>query len=73
MLVTIEDLKSKDCRWPSETQNGETLFCGELVLNDCSYCALHAAIAYNKPAVRKMVQKATKPRPRLCHVAKYSA
>jgi hypothetical protein len=62
MMLTIEDLKSKDCRWPAETQNGETLFCGEPVLNDCPYCALHAAIAYNK---RKMVQKATKAPPHL--------
>jgi hypothetical protein len=57
-MLTIEDLKANDCRWPAEAQNGEMLFCGEPVLNDCPYCAAHAAIAYNKPAARYVVKKA---------------
>jgi hypothetical protein len=51
-MITMEDLKSRDCRWPAEVQNGEMLFCGELTLNGCPYCAVHADIAYNKPARR---------------------
>ena len=51
-MLTFEDLKHKDCRWPSESQNGEILYCGEPVLNDGPYCAVHAAIAYNRPSRR---------------------
>jgi hypothetical protein len=56
-MLTMEDLKPNDCRWPAETQNGDMLFCGEPALNDCPYCAVHAAMAYNKPA-RTVVKKA---------------
>jgi hypothetical protein len=49
-MLTMSDLKPNDCRWPAEAQNGEMLYCGEPALNDCPYCAVHAAIAYNKPA-----------------------
>ena len=53
-MLTMEDLKPNDCRWLADVQNGEMLFCGEAALTDCPYCAVHAAIAYNKPA-RKAV------------------
>jgi hypothetical protein len=56
-MLTMEDLKPNDCRWPAEAQDGEMLYCGEPALNDCPYCAVHAAIAY-KPAARHVVRKA---------------
>jgi hypothetical protein len=56
-MLTMEDLKAHDCRWPAEAENGEMLFCGEPILNDGPYCATHAAMAYNKPA-RYVVKKA---------------
>jgi hypothetical protein len=59
-MLTMEDLKSHDCRWP-EAQNGEMLFCGEPALKDRPYCAVHAAIAYNKPAARYAKKAATRP------------
>ena len=62
-MVTLEELKSTDCRWPAETQNGEMLYCGEPVLNDCPYCAVHAAIAYNKPAASKEAKKTARLTP----------
>jgi hypothetical protein len=56
-MLTMEDLKSHDCRWPTEAHNGEMLFCGEPTPNNCPYCSVHAAVAYNKPA-RNVVKKA---------------
>jgi hypothetical protein len=60
-MITMEDLKSHDCRWPAETQNGEMLYCGEPALNDCPYCAMHADIAYHKPARNMIKRAATRP------------
>ena len=57
-MLTMEDLKPNDCRWLADVQNGEMLFCGEAALTDCPYCAVHAAIAYNKPAARYVDKKA---------------
>jgi hypothetical protein len=57
-MLTMEDLKAHDCRWPAEAENGEMLFCGEPALDYCPYCAAHAAVAYNKPAARNVVKKA---------------
>jgi hypothetical protein len=60
-MLTMEDLKSRDCRWPAEAQNGEMLFCGEPTLNGCPYCAVHADIAYHKPARNMIKRAATRP------------
>jgi len=52
-MLTIEELKSKDCRWPgAKAKTGEILYCGEPAVDGCPYCAAHAAIAYSKPAAR---------------------
>jgi hypothetical protein len=63
VMLTMEDLKPNDCRWPAEAENGGMLFCGEPILNDCPYCAAHAAVAYNKPA--RNVDKKAAPLPPL--------
>ena len=63
-MLTMENLKSNDCRWPTEAQNGEMLYCGEPALTDCPYCAVHAAIAYTKPAARNVFKKAAPLPPR---------
>jgi hypothetical protein len=54
-MLTIEELKPSDCRWPCEAgSTGEMLFCGDPALEGCPYCASHAALAYDKPAGRRL-------------------
>ena len=53
-MLTFEELKTDDCRWPVAEAIGEILFCGEPAINGCPYCAAHAAIAY-KSAARRFV------------------
>jgi len=48
--LKIEQLAHGDCRWP-EGNRAPFLFCGEQVLDNCSYCLKHALISY--PAMRK--------------------
>jgi hypothetical protein len=53
-MLTFEELKTDDCRWPVAEAIGEILFCGEPAIHGCPYCAAHPAIAY-KPAARRFV------------------
>jgi hypothetical protein len=55
-MLTFEQLKSRDCRWPTEAQSGEVLFCGEAALNECPYCAVHADLAYTKTRRRMIIR-----------------
>ena len=60
-MLTFEELKTDDCRWPVAVAIGEILFCGEPAVNGCPYCAAHAATAYKSAARRFVVgQKATR-------------
>jgi hypothetical protein len=39
--VTTEDLDTHHCRWPYDSDNGETIYCGRSK-EDVRYCAFHA-------------------------------
>jgi hypothetical protein len=47
---TLFDLGKKSCRWPlgpeMEPATHNTLFCGAVAIDGCSYCPRHAARAY---------------------------
>ena len=46
----IMDLQHGQCRWPEGDSN--FTFCGAPQVPGYSYCASHAAIAFNRPGVR---------------------
>ena len=46
----ITELQSGQCRWPKGDSN--FTFCGAPQVPGYSYCASHAAIAFNRPGVR---------------------
>jgi len=65
-MLTIEELKPNDCRWPCEAGTGEMRFCGDPALDGFPYCVVHAALAYDKPAGRRIDLVARRPpQPRL--------
>lgn len=46
-MVSLCDMKSDQCRWPLECDDGSTMYCGAAVLDGSfSYCAAHSMIAY---------------------------
>ena len=62
-MVTFEELKTDDCRWPVAEADGEILFCGEPAENGCPYCAAHTAIAYQPAAHRRILVQRRKATP----------
>ncbi|MGI9392317.1 MAG: GcrA family cell cycle regulator [Parvibaculales bacterium] len=48
--VTLLHLKSRQCRWPIEGEDGSLYFCGKAAKDKLPYCEKHAEIAYQSPA-----------------------
>jgi GcrA cell cycle regulator len=50
---SVLELTSKTCRWPVGEPGVDLFFCGAEPVEGKSYCACHAARAYQKPPARK--------------------
>lgn len=50
--VSLFDATDTQCRWPLNDPGFDFLFCGAPQKEGCSYCARHAAVAFNRTPAR---------------------